>query len=369
VQPNSPRGRMSEYDARVWDALVEREQRTGRQVVPDGMRDRLRRGGEAAKGRFDAIPGFDTLGSLLLNSVGGLTDLGSRAARASVRTQAVVRAYQKRGYAVEEIEDVRRLELRDMDQVKPRLDLVYVTASTAQGAVTGLAVSGGQVVTLGTTVPGAGLLIGAMVADAAGVLLTSQRAVAHVAAYYGYDVRRDEEKLFALGVMGLGTASEVGKVRAYVELNRVVQGLARKQTWSQLRESVVTRVVEKVYARLGMRLTQRKLGQAVPVIGVVIGAGLNARMLAQVVDDAEHAYRKRHLQEKYGIVAELPETTVVAERDDTISVADIVDAEIVEAEIVTESDLAPRLGADEALDHVRRRTDAPHRQGPEQLDR
>jgi len=330
--------RMSEYDARAWDNLMAREQRTGKQLVPSALRDRMRRGGEIAKRRLEGLPGAENFGSMLMNALGGLTELGGRAARASVRSQAVVRAYQKRGHAVEEIEDIRGLDLADMDDVKPRLDLAYGTASSAQGAMTGLAVSGGQILGVATAgaaaAPGAGLVIGAMAADAAAVLVASQRAVAHVAAYYGYDVTRDEEKLFALGVLGLGTAPDVGKAAAYVELNKIVQGLARQHTWNQLRESVITRVIEKVYTRLGMRLTQRKLGQAVPVVGVLIGAGLNALMLSRVVDDAEHAYRKRHLQEKYGLVADVPEPPVVLERDDTVSVADIVDAEIIEAEIV-----------------------------------
>jgi hypothetical protein len=329
---------MSDYDAQAWDALIAREQRPGKQLMPSALRDRLRRGGEIAKQKLETLPGAENFGALLMSALGGLTDLGGRAARASVRSQAVLRAYRKHGHEVDEIKDIRRLELRDMDAVKPRLDLAYVSASSVQGAVTGLAVSGGQILGVATAgaaaAPGAGLVIGAMAADAAAVLLASQRAVAHVAAYYGYDVSRDEEQLFALGVLGLGTAPDLGKAAAYVELNKIVQGLARQHTWNQLRESVITRVIEKVYARLGVRLTQRKLGQAVPVVGVVIGAGLNARMLSRVIDDAEHAYRKRHLQEKYGIVADVGEPAVVLERDDTVSVADIVEAEIIEAEIV-----------------------------------
>jgi hypothetical protein len=327
----SLRRRMSEYDAEAWDALLTREQRAERTLLPAVVTDRLRRGGELAKSKLDAIPGVENFASLLTKALGGLTDLGSRAARASVRSSAVVKAYRKRGHDVTTIEDIRRLPLSEMDAVKPRLDIAYITASTLQGAAAGLAVSSGEVLgAVGGGAPGAGVVVGAMAADAAAVLVASQRAVAHVAAYYGYDVSRPEEQLFALGVLGLGTSSELTKAGAYIELNKLVQGLAKRHTWDQLRQNVVTKVVEKVYARLGMRLTQRKLGQAVPVVGIVIGAGLNARMISRVVDDAEHAYRKRHLQEKYGIVDDVPQSQVTAERDDTIPITDIVDAEIVE---------------------------------------
>jgi hypothetical protein len=161
------------------------------------------------------------------------------------------------------------LELRDVDAVMPRLDLAYIAATFAEGAAAGLVVSGGQVTMAGGALlgagagaaPGAAVVVGAMAADAAAVLMATQRAVTHVAAYYGYDTDRPEERLFALGVLGIGTASELGKAAAYVELNKIVQGLARRQTWKQLNERIVTKVVSQVYARLGMRLTLRKLGR------------------------------------------------------------------------------------------------------------
>ncbi|MER6178601.1 hypothetical protein [Streptosporangium sp. NPDC001681] len=114
---------------------------------------------------------------------------------ASVRRQAVVDAYAKHGYAVTEISHVGKLELRDTDKVKPRLDLHYTLASTVEGACAGLAVSGGEIVAAGGTVfgagagapPAAGTVVGIMVADAAAVLVAATRAVAHTAAYYGYE--------------------------------------------------------------------------------------------------------------------------------------------------------------------------------------
>jgi hypothetical protein len=329
----SVRSGMSEYDSKAWDALISSEQPAERSLLPDIVRNRLQRTGEVAKRRIDMIPGSEQFQGLLMKALGGFTDLGSRAARASVRSGAVLKAYQKRGHAVQTVEDIRKLPLSEMDKVKPHLDLAYMTVSTVQGAAAGLAVSGGELLGLASGgAPGAGVVVGAMAADAAAVLVASQRAVAHVAAYYGYDLTRPEEQMFALGVLNLGTSSDVTKAAAYLELNKLVQGLARKHTWEQLRQNVVTKVVEQVYAQLGIRLTQRKLGQAVPVVGVLIGAGVNAMTLRRVVDDAEHAYRKRHLQEKYGIVDDVLLSTATAERDDTIPIVDILDAEIVEAE-------------------------------------
>ena len=48
-------------------------------------------------------------------------------------------------------------------------------------------------------------------------------------------------------------------------------------------------------------MTQKRLGVAIPAIGIVIGAGLNAKILYSVAEDAQTAYRLRHLMEKYGL--------------------------------------------------------------------
>lgn len=129
-------------------------------------------------------------------------------------------------------------------------------------------------------------------------------------------------------MVAFGTAAPGGKAAAYVELNKIVQGLARRQSWKQLDERAVTKIVTKVYSALGMRLAQRKLAQAVPVVGVIVGAGLNARLLARVVDDADHAYRERFLREKYrtGTAHDVSSTG----GQDAVVIIDIIDAEIVE---------------------------------------
>ena len=222
--------------------------------------------------------------------------------------------------------------------MKPKLGLAYTAGATVEGAAAGFAVSGGELLATAGGVfgvgaggaPGAATVIGAMAADAVAVLLGTNRAVAHIAAYYGYDVDKPDERLFALAVLGMGTATEVGKAVAYAELNKLVQMLARRAAWDQLRQNTVTRVVEQVFARLGLRISQRKLGQAVPIVGTVFGAGMNAKLFMSVTDDAEHIYRERFLRERYGLPA--PDTFADAgersEDADVIDVAELLDEEL-----------------------------------------
>ena len=136
------------------------------------------------------------------------------------------------------------------------------------------------------------------------------------------------QRLFALGVLSVGTATQAGKAAAYIELNKVVQNLARNVTWRVLDKSAVTKVVRGVYARVGMDLTKRKLGQAVPVVGIVVGAGLNARLVNRVADDADRIYRERFLRERYGLVTADVEVSA-ADTEQPVKLADIIDAEVV----------------------------------------
>jgi hypothetical protein len=335
---------MTPYDQRAW-AEIERWRASrlstkARTLVPANIRDMMSRTTQGAKARFESLPGAEAFESLFVKALGGgLLELGSRAAMASVRDDAILKAYRKHGYDVVGLDDISKLELREIDKVRPNLGLAYTATATVEGAAAGFLVSGGEIVAAGGTVlgvgaggaPGIGTVLGVMAADALAVLVGTNRAVGHIAAYYGYDLDNPDERLFALAVLSMGTATETGKAAAYVELNKLVQALARRATWEQLRQNVVTRVVERVFTLLGFRITQRKLGQAIPIVGTLIGAGLNARLLSSVVDDAEHIYRERFLRDRYGLD---PVTTTASPLPDESEVVDV--AEILEEETAAE---------------------------------
>ncbi len=333
---------MTPYDERAWAEIVEWRQKRltarTRRMLPAAVRDRAVKAGENAKEKFEALPGAHEFEARFLEALGGLGDFGARTAMASVRDGAIIEAYRKRGHTVDDLDDIRKLDLQVINRVKPKLGLVYTAGATAEGAVAGLAVSGGELLATAGGVfgggaggaPGAATVIGAMAVDAVAVLMGANRAVAHIAAYYGYDVDKPDERLFALAVLGMGTATGAGKVAAYAEINKLVQMLARRASWEQLRKNAVTRVVEQVFARLGIRITQRKLGQAVPIVGTVFGAGMNAKLFMSVTDDAEHIYRERFLRERYGLPAPdgFPATGERSKRADVIDVAELLDEEL-----------------------------------------
>jgi len=162
------------------------------------------------------------------------------------------------------------------------------------------------------------------------------RTVGVVASRYGYDVRLPDEELFAMGVLSLGLASSVGaKTQALAALSRLTQQMMRRATWKQLQEHVLVQAISKAYQLLGLRLTQRKLAQAVPVVGIGLNAALSAQLTEQTFRRAQAVYRLRTLSETYDIdphewvdaaPPHVPETATLVE-ESVVDVVDMLDAE------------------------------------------
>ena len=198
----------------------------------------------------------------------------------------------------------------------------------------GLAITGGELLATARSVasggaaaaPGAGTVVTAIAVDAATVIAASARVVAHVGAYYGYNTRLPGEQVFALAIINWSSATtEAGKSAAFAQLSRITQQLVRGSTWAQLSEHVLVKVVQQTFESLGFRLTKRKLGQAIPALGVVIGAGLNAGILQEVAESAQMAYRLRHLEEKYGVTPPSGRSDGIRPEDDVIDIEAILE--------------------------------------------
>jgi hypothetical protein len=268
--------------------------------------------GGAARRVAERLPNrvTDVADDALRTAMDGLRDLTLEPAMRSVRFELVAAAYANAGHEVASLDEVQVLPLRVIDDVMPGLRWRYAAGTAAEGAVAGAVISGGELLaTFGSVAgagagaaPGGGAIVSAMAVDAATVVGAMARVVAHVGAYHGYDCRRAEESLFALSVINWSSAgTSAAKVEAYLALSKLTQQLARSATWAVLGEHVLVQAIQKLYARLGVRLTQRKLGQLVPVAGITIGAGMNAAILSKVAADALTAYRVRYFVEKYGL--------------------------------------------------------------------
>ena len=332
---------MTPYERDAWIALQEdhRHQMAGqtRKYLPAAIRAPISEIASRVADGARHVPGADLISGAVTTALGGLNELGSRLVSTTVDPNDVVKSYRRAGHEVDALSDIRDLPLEVIDNVRPRFDLRYGFGSAVQGAIAAAVVTGADVLAAGETVatagvaaaPGVGQVLAAITADSVGVLLASQRAVAQVAAFYGYDVSVPEERVISAGVLGVGFASASGKAAAYRELNSVVQGLARRQTWQQLNEHAATKIVQQVFRGFGFKLTKDRLAEAIPVLGIAVASGMNARTLLSVVDGADRYYRSRLLGERYDVHLDaVGPAEPVASAEETISIVDIIDAEL-----------------------------------------
>lgn len=242
-----------------------------------------------------------TIKSIVDKALDGTLELTFNPALRSASAERSLRALQKKHPQLRTLADLKQLDLADLDRFRRRKGL-YVSASAAQGGTTSIMVTGAVV---STTVSGGvagATVVAALAADTVASLAMMGRSVGSVATRYGYDVGLPDEEVFAMGVLSLGMASNIGaRAQALAALSRLTQEMMRRATWKQLNEHVLVNVITRVYQALGLKLTQRKLGQTVPVVGVGVNAALSANMTANVYQRAEDVYRLRFLSEKYDI--------------------------------------------------------------------
>ncbi len=293
---------MSAYDRAAWDACLKPvyDSRV-RRLVPPRVRELTGKASKVVSARYEKVPGHEQADWVLEKAFDGGMALTFRPALRTVRPDSVVRRVSIRHPSVENLSDLRGLSLEECDTLR-RSGLGWTIGSAAEGAASSIAVTGAEV---STTVSGgvtASVVFGAIVTDVATTMAVMGRSIGVVASTYGYDVRQPEEEFFALGVLSLASASTPsGKMAAMASLSRLTQQMMRRATWAQLRRHLLVNAIEHSYKALGFTLTKKKLGQAVPVAGAVLNAGVNAGLVNQAFRRAEAVYRLRFLSEKYSI--------------------------------------------------------------------
>lgn len=300
---------MTAYERRAWNQSLKRlKESPHKRFLPTKVReitqaatDKGAKYSENASTFLDAHLPMATVKEIVEKAMDGSLELTFNPALKSANAQSALSGYQKSHPEVRTLGDLVNLDLEELDGFRRRKGL-YTSASAAQGSVTSLLVTGAVVsstVSGGTT---AVAVIGALAIDTTASLAMMGRSVGSIAVRYGYDVRLPDEELFAMGVLSLGMASTVGaKYQALASLSRLTQQMMRRATWKQLNEHVLVRAITRVYQLLGLRLTQKKLAQTVPLVGVGINAALSANSTKSVYQRAEDVYRLRFLSEKYGI--------------------------------------------------------------------
>ncbi|WP_018330466.1 EcsC family protein [Actinomycetospora chiangmaiensis] len=245
-------GCMSDGDARAWDAV---ERWRSRADAGPGWWGRL---GSWVVSGLRHVPGAGIVDQLVETAVVGVVGEPLREAGLALgwwtagRADRVLAVLVEAGHEVTALTDLRHLDVDDLRAVRGSLGRVHVAAAGLRGGLGGAAAGAAA----GASGAATGLVAGvaALALDTVLTTATCARAVARVAAHYGYDCAEPDEREFALAVLAAGLAPA---------------------------PPVVVRPL--------------------PAIGIGLGVWLSARQVGNVLEAAEHLYTERFLREKYAL--------------------------------------------------------------------
>jgi hypothetical protein len=275
------------YEAQAWREIQDWEQR------PDAaLRKALRGASRPVTFAADKALTHPVMGRTVERMAEGM-----RAASMAVGARADVdkvlrRASARSGRPVRDLDDLRALDLRTLDQLAARLDRPFIAAASASGGAAGAT----------ATLPGGSLItIGALSADVVASTALMLKAITAYGTQYGRDVSVEQEAHFAIGVLSLGAVTGDAQVRGVLlsEIHSVSALLARGATWSELSRHTSVKALQLAFDKLGLRLTKRKLAQVVPFFGAAAGGTLGAAMADHTCQAAYMQYRRRYLLDKY----------------------------------------------------------------------
>ena len=216
---------------------------------------------------------------VITKAIGGLVSILNDFAHLTVRSEAIYKEFRSMGCEVRKSHDIFSLDLEHIDKAIGSLGVKYKSLALVEGGGTGF-----------VGLPG-------IPADIVAVVSMNQRAIGEYATYCGFDVSLQEERQFAMNILGCASSTnDVAKQAAMANLARLAKNAAMKKPWIVLEESVFTKIIQSFVPRL----TKAKLAQILPLTGAAIGGRFNVYFTNKVCNTAYFVYRERFLAEKYG---------------------------------------------------------------------
>ena len=232
----------------------------------------------------NAVLAAPYVGEALQKAVKGLISVCNDAAQWSVRPEVILEEFRSDGHEhILTLDNISKLKLEDVDKTVGWLGAKYKSLALAEGAGAGAAGIAGIAIDIPT------------------LIALNLRAIGEYATYYGFDIERQEERLFAFNILALSSSpADASKNVAMAQLVKISQQVAKKQTWKQLEQHAFVKIIQQIASSLGVRITKAKLAQIIPVAGAVVGGGFNAYFTSNVCDAAYYLYRERFLARAHG---------------------------------------------------------------------
>ncbi|MEN6669645.1 EcsC family protein [Psychrobacter sp. B38] len=229
----------------------------------------------------DALMNAPQFGETLKNATEQTITRLSDAANWTLDTQKVVDAYQEEsdiaGSSIKTLSDIERLPIAVVDKQVKLFKSKYVALTSAQGVTTGVA----------------GWL--GIPADVVGLITANLRAIGEYATYYGFDINKEGEQLFAMSLLAVATSSSAEERNAALDNTYKMVKDPETLAFNQVNEEVMSRVLRQTATKVATNMVKTKAAQIIPAVGAVVAGGVNANYTASVCEAAYQCYRERFL--------------------------------------------------------------------------
>lgn len=180
-------------------------------------------------------------------------------------------------HSAQQVADVALSGHADVEQAVDAVVSSHLKLAAAGGFATGL----GGFITLPVALP----------ANVVEFYLVATRMVAAVASARGYDLRQPEIRAAVLLTL-VGADSDDLLQKAGVTATGRLSNLAAQRLPGPALMVVNKAVAFRLISQLGKKALVR-MGKALPVVGGVVGAGLDAYLLKRIADQARHEFPRR----------------------------------------------------------------------------
>jgi hypothetical protein len=165
---------------------------------------------------------------------------------------------------------------------------------------------------------GGGLGVGGFILlaiDIPTLITLSLRTIHKIGLCYGYEATTEDDKNFILGILSVAGANSVQEKIGALAMLRSIEVMLAKVGWQEmaklaaekgakriLSKEAIILAVRNLAKQLGINITKRKALNAIPVVGALIGAGVNGWYIKDVAWAARHAFQERWLIDNHKIL-------------------------------------------------------------------
>jgi hypothetical protein len=221
----------------------------------------------------------------------GALDLANRGARQMADSRDLLREAN-----VSSIQELYHLPIERSDELAKNVQDWAIALGAAEGGATGF------------------FGVFGIPADIPAIITLALRTIHKVGLCYGFEMETEEDFQFLYAILSSSSANTLEEKFAALATLRSFQMILVRQTWKKMAETAAQRAVGREGAlitlrtlakQLGINITKRRALAAIPAIGALVGASVNAWYMKDVGWAARRSFQERKLVEQ-GKIIEVP---------------------------------------------------------------